>query len=107
MRHGTLPDSMAQMTRLKYLEIDYNHFSGCVPDYLGKLHRLMRVKLNANEFQGTLPTTLMNLKLLQTIEADAEQFSNIPRAIHERGGREIRRFLEDLAGQDEGDFDED
>ncbi|GLT52223.1 hypothetical protein SLA2020_255750 [Shorea laevis] len=53
--HGTIPDSLSQLTSLEVLDLSNNRFSGEVPDSLVRLVSLTQLILSNNQLSGVLP----------------------------------------------------
>ncbi|GLU06778.1 hypothetical protein SLE2022_237760 [Rubroshorea leprosula] len=53
--HGTIPDSLSQLTSLEVLDLSNDRFSGEVPDSLVRLLSLTQLILSNNQLSGVLP----------------------------------------------------
>jgi Leucine-rich repeat (LRR) protein len=104
---GHLPD-FSRMTDLRYLDAQYNHFSGVLPPSIGLLSKLdyfvlanndlsgplppeiggltsvTHVALGENEFEGAIPKEIANLKSANNIDLAVNHLSGtIPKEIGE------------------------
>ncbi|GFQ03190.1 probable LRR receptor-like serine/threonine-protein kinase at1g07650 [Phtheirospermum japonicum] len=78
---GTIPPEWAY-TKLEYLSLETNMFTGTVPAELGKLTNLVNLILSANNLTDKLPVELKNLKKLTELELQASGFEGpIPSSI--------------------------
>ncbi|KAI3796764.1 hypothetical protein L1987_39449 [Smallanthus sonchifolius] len=64
--NGTIPREWAS-TKLEYLSLESNMFSGTVPAELGNLENLVNLRLSSNNFTGRIPS-LERLKQLMILE---------------------------------------
>ena len=62
---GPIPPDIRQLSRLRYLDITANHFSGDIPADIGRLQELRYLSLVRNEFTGTWPVEVGNLSNLK------------------------------------------
>ena len=68
---GTLSDRIGQLTRLRWLALEQNEFSGDLPeDGLKKLQSLEVVSLEHNKLEGTVPKELCDAPSLVDLSAD-------------------------------------
>ncbi|KAJ4823896.1 hypothetical protein Tsubulata_026739 [Turnera subulata] len=74
---GNIPEDWAS-TKLEYLSIGNNLFSGPVPPELGNLVHLESLVLNANNLTGTLPLALKNLTNLKNLISSNNFRGTIP-----------------------------
>ncbi|KAK8618638.1 hypothetical protein V6N13_132624 [Hibiscus sabdariffa] len=58
---------IGNMSRLEFLSIAFNDFSGPIPKQLGNLKELRMLSLGNNNFSGTLPPELGNLTKLEDL----------------------------------------
>ncbi|KAF3662365.1 putative LRR receptor-like serine/threonine-protein kinase-like [Capsicum annuum] len=65
--HGNLPQEMARLRRLKFLDLSVNNFRGEVPSWLGFLHQLRFLSLRNNSFNGSIPSSFSNISELETL----------------------------------------
>uniref|UniRef100_A0A2N9IPP1 non-specific serine/threonine protein kinase n=1 Tax=Fagus sylvatica TaxID=28930 RepID=A0A2N9IPP1_FAGSY len=78
---GNIPREWAS-TKLEYLSIESNLFSGMVPIELGKLVNLENLILSSNNLTGVFPVALTNLTKLTELEIQASGFKGpIPSSI--------------------------
>ncbi|KAK7849510.1 putative leucine-rich repeat receptor-like serine/threonine-protein kinase [Quercus suber] len=71
---GNIPHKWAS-TKLKFLSIETNLFSGMVPHELGKLVNLENLTLSANNLSGELPVTLTKLTKLKELRISSNNFT--------------------------------
>ncbi|KAI7731220.1 hypothetical protein M8C21_002676, partial [Ambrosia artemisiifolia] len=72
--HGTIPPEWAS-TKLEFLSLESNMFSGSVPSELGKLENLASLILNANNLSGELPVELNSLANLTELRLTSNNFN--------------------------------
>src|SRR6478735_7384012 len=58
---GTLPPSLGNLDRLRYLFLNNNQLSGNIPSFLGNLSFLKELNLGYNKLKGIIPSNLGNL----------------------------------------------
>ncbi|URE21852.1 Leucine rich repeat N-terminal domain, partial [Musa troglodytarum] len=63
---GSIPSWLANLTRLKVLDISWNRLSGSIPTWLGNLDNLFYLDLSNNSFSGQLPNSLTQMKSLMS-----------------------------------------
>ncbi|KAL5716582.1 hypothetical protein ACHQM5_018252 [Ranunculus cassubicifolius] len=68
---GTIPVSLANISTLKILAMEYNNLSGALPPELGNLVNLERLLVSSNNFSGTLPESLAKLTNLKDLFVQA------------------------------------
>ncbi|RWW34212.1 hypothetical protein GW17_00001036 [Ensete ventricosum] len=77
---GSIPSWLANLTRLKVLDISWNRFSGSIPTWLGNLDNLFYLDLSNNSLGGQLPKSLAQMKSLvsgnKSLQAGSEK--NLP-----------------------------
>lgn len=96
---GTLPDSLPDLTNLRYLDLSGNYLTG-IPASLGSSPSLTYLILDDNDLSGSIPATLGNLSTLQWIDLEYNELTgSIPSSL---GGLTFLRFLNlhsnDLSG---------
>ncbi|KAK9153529.1 hypothetical protein Sjap_001009 [Stephania japonica] len=72
---GPLPSSLANLTRLQRLRLDYNKLTGAIPSSLARLSNLNSIDLSHNQFAGQIPSTLSNLSMLRDLHLDHNNLS--------------------------------
>ncbi|KAK9127958.1 hypothetical protein Syun_016755 [Stephania yunnanensis] len=81
---GPLPPSLANLTRLQRLRLDYNNLTGPIPSSLGRLASLNSIDLSHNQFTGQIPSSLSNLSNLRDLHLDHNNLSGqIPESFGE------------------------
>jgi hypothetical protein len=65
---GTIPKSLANLTRLTYLDLHSNKFKGEIPSWLSSLTNLERLILNGNKFSGTIPHDILRMRFLSSVK---------------------------------------
>jgi len=63
-----IPQFLASLTNLKYLDLSSCHFSGEIPTQFGSLSRLKYLNLVGNSLEGSIPPELGNLSQLQYLD---------------------------------------
>uniref|UniRef100_I1QY37 Receptor kinase-like protein Xa21 n=3 Tax=Oryza glaberrima TaxID=4538 RepID=I1QY37_ORYGL len=61
---GTIPASLANITRLNVLTCTYNNIQGDIPHEIGKLSSLQFLYVGANKLVGRFPQAILNLSTL-------------------------------------------
>jgi hypothetical protein len=64
---GSIPESLGSLSNLQILSLSSNQLSGSIPELLGNLSNLQRLYLQNNELSGSIPTSLGNLSNLQVL----------------------------------------
>ncbi|CAA6656162.1 unnamed protein product [Spirodela intermedia] len=72
--HGPVPQGLATLRRLEYLNLGGSFFEGTVPAGLAGLQGLRYLHLAGNLLNGTLPRELGNLSRLEHMEIGYNQF---------------------------------
>ncbi|PWA78767.1 serine-threonine/tyrosine-protein kinase catalytic domain-containing protein [Artemisia annua] len=72
--NGTIPHEWAS-TKLEYLSLESNMFSGTIPAELGKLENIVNLMLHANNLSGELPVELKNLTNLTELRLSSNNFT--------------------------------
>jgi len=79
---GELPSSLQHLTLLEYLDLKFNQVEGTIPDYIGQLPHLQVLGLSRNKLRGRLPASLGNLRL-KTLAVDDNELSGDLSAIRQ------------------------
>lgn len=83
---GTIPARVGQMGKLKTLLLAGNNLTGIVPRQLGSLSNLERLDLSYNSLNGEIPVAFAGLKSLQSIGLQHNRLSgSIPYGMGEIG----------------------
>ncbi|KAK9126152.1 hypothetical protein Scep_014998 [Stephania cephalantha] len=72
---GPVPPSLANLTRLQRLRLDYNNLTGAIPSSLGRLASLNSIDLSHNQFTAQIPSSLSNLPNLRDLHLDHNNLS--------------------------------
>lgn len=59
--HGELPNEMAKLAELRFLDLSTNEISGSIPSGIGQMAKLEKLDLAGNRLSGPLPDELANL----------------------------------------------
>ncbi|KAB1228160.1 Receptor-like protein kinase [Morella rubra] len=80
--HGSVPNELTRLYRLKRLDLRFNSFNGEIPSSVGLLHRLQLLSLRGNSFTVPIPASLCNLSSLQEINLGSNKLTGfIPSSI--------------------------
>jgi len=79
---GELPSSLQQLTLLEYLDLKFNQVEGTIPDFIGQLPHLQVLGLSRNKLTGRLPASLGSLRL-KTLAVDDNELSGDLSAIRQ------------------------
>jgi hypothetical protein len=60
---GTLPEELAILSDLDYLDLSYNNIGGPIPDELAGLTMLQRLSLNSNQLTGSVDVIASSSRL--------------------------------------------
>ena len=63
---GPLPLALTELTKLKYLRLQRNHFSGPIPDF-SRLTALRQLELSGNQLSGPVPDSIGTMTSLTTL----------------------------------------
>eukprot|EP01018_Ginkgo_biloba_P027890 Gb_17630 [translate_table: standard] len=61
---GEIPQQIANLTNLTFLDLSFNNFTGCIPKAVGSLQNLERLYLDVNRLEGNIPSDIGQLKTL-------------------------------------------
>ena len=64
---GTIPQELAQLSNLNWLDLSYNQLTGEIPAELAQLTSLEKLKLSSNHLTGNIPTQLQKLTSLKEL----------------------------------------
>ena len=79
---GYIPDSIGQLSQLKYLNLAVNQLSGSIPDSIGQLSQLTSLYLQYNNLSRSIPNSIGQLNQLKYLYLDGNQLSgSIPDSI--------------------------
>ncbi|KAB5518991.1 hypothetical protein DKX38_023310 [Salix brachista] len=80
--HGTIPESLGKLNRLKFLNLESNQLSGQIPPTLGNLEALETLVLSMNFLNDSIPQSLGSLKNLTTLSLSQNRLSGpLPREL--------------------------
>ncbi|CAM6038835.1 unnamed protein product [Sphagnum compactum] len=89
---GTIPNSLATMTALQSISLDYNNFTGPIPD-LSSLSSLQFLNLEDNDLSGDFPQWLANLPGLTVLWVDNNNLTgSVPQSLLNRAGLQTRFY---------------
>ncbi|PNX71139.1 polygalacturonase inhibitor-like protein [Trifolium pratense] len=78
---GPIQPTIAKLTKLKYLFIEYTGVSGPIPSFLGQLKNLQLLYLSANNLSGPIPSSLSQLPNLESLHLDRNKLTGpIPKS---------------------------
>ncbi|KAL5977033.1 hypothetical protein ACLOJK_021371, partial [Asimina triloba] len=90
---GPLPSFIGDMTNMQYLSLGINALSGSIPKELGQLQNIISLSFSSNQFNGSLPPELGNLVTLQKLWASDNEFNGtIPDFIGNWTKLQVLRF---------------
>jgi Leucine-rich repeat (LRR) protein len=72
---GTLPDTLAALTRLRVLDVSNNSLAGTVHNLLCRLPNLEELRLANNDFTGQIPACIGTLSRLVRLDVSLNRFS--------------------------------
>ena len=79
---GTIPEALTQLKNLQTLILDINKLTGTIPEALTQLENLKHLILFGNQLTGTIPEALVQLENLQTLNLYGNQLTGtIPEAL--------------------------
>mmetsp|Transcript_10761 Transcript_10761/g.30793 ORF Transcript_10761/g.30793 Transcript_10761/m.30793 type:complete len:181 (+) Transcript_10761:4215-4757(+) len=76
-RQGTLPASIGNYNRLRFLDLSNAGLTGSIPTELGKATSLEIVTLNFNNLNDTVPAELADLPELHTLQLEGNDLTGI------------------------------
>ncbi|QCD94710.1 LRR receptor-like serine/threonine-protein kinase FLS2 [Vigna unguiculata] len=72
---GEIPSELGSLSHLKYLNLASNYYlEGSIPHELGNLSRLHHLDLSSNSFGGSVPSQIENLSRLQYLDLSGNSF---------------------------------
>ena len=72
---GTFPNTLVNLTRLKYLDVSANSMTGTIPTFLSNFNFLETLILSLNQFSGSIPTQLGELSRLIRLDLSYNQLT--------------------------------
>lgn len=66
--NGQIPESLTDLTALRFVDLHNNSLSGALPPEIGSLPGLVYLDLAANEISGSIPPTVGNLAALDGLD---------------------------------------
>ncbi|KAL7143542.1 hypothetical protein ABFS83_08G198200 [Erythranthe nasuta] len=64
---GFIPSSLSNLTNLRVLDFSFNSLQGYIPQELGRLHKLQFLAIEYNRLSGNIPSAIFNMSTLNTI----------------------------------------
>ncbi|KAL9160418.1 hypothetical protein ABFS82_08G198400 [Erythranthe guttata] len=64
---GFIPSSLSNLTNLRVLDFSFNYLQGYIPLELGRLHNLQFLAIENNRLSGNIPSAIFNMSTLITI----------------------------------------
>jgi Leucine-rich repeat (LRR) protein len=99
--NGPLPASMAELTRLRWLDLSGNNLTGSLPDNIGNLTNLDQLYLTGNQLSGPIPDSIGELTQLINLDlVDNELTGLIPTTIMNLTNTNIMLFANHLCAED-------
>ncbi|KAL0692472.1 hypothetical protein Bca4012_059652 [Brassica carinata] len=75
MLSGNFPIALLNLTKLSYLSLSYNQFTGTLPPDINSLPNLENFEARQNSFVGTIPSTLLTIPSLRIIDLADNQLN--------------------------------
>jgi hypothetical protein len=72
---GPIQPTIAKLTKLKYLFIEYTNVSGPIPSFLAQLKNLQLLHLSTNNLSGPIPSSLSQLPNLESLHLDRNKLT--------------------------------
>nr|CAH10218.1 polygalacturonase inhibiting protein [Phaseolus vulgaris]CAI11360.1 polygalacturonase inhibiting protein precursor [Phaseolus vulgaris]CDN96901.1 PvBPGIP4 [Phaseolus vulgaris] len=72
---GSIPPSIAKLTKLGFIRISHTNVSGQIPNFLSQMKSLITIDFSYNALSGTLPPSLSSLPNLVGISLDGNRIS--------------------------------
>ncbi|CAL5417775.1 unnamed protein product [Camellia sinensis] len=93
--HGTIPSSIANLSKLTYLALARNQLHGPVPDSIGLIGKLNVLLLFGNYLSGTIPPSIGNLTKLTYLRLHYNELSgSVPSEIGKLSNLYLLTFFE-------------
>ncbi|ONI22459.1 hypothetical protein PRUPE_2G130900, partial [Prunus persica] len=74
---GSIPDSLANLTKLTVCRINSNPLTGPIPSWLGNFTKLIYLDLSFNSLNGSIPTSFSNLMNLELLYLHGNHLSGV------------------------------
>ncbi|XP_031118122.1 probable LRR receptor-like serine/threonine-protein kinase At3g47570 [Ipomoea triloba] len=72
---GIIPNQFGNLSRVIYLSLQRNSFTGFIPQVLGRVHMVQGLYLDNNKLSGPIPHTLCGLQYLYQLGLSSNQLS--------------------------------
>eukprot|EP01052_Picozoa_sp_SAG31_P030947 SAG31_NODE_3225_length_4519_cov_2.363122_5_plen_477_part_00 len=81
---GTIPPTVGELRHLRYVNLRNTRIEGTVPDTVGGLGELRYLSLSSTSIEGTIPRTVGGLRLLQKLSLhDTDLDGSVPAVLSE------------------------
>ena len=74
-RTGPIPGSLANLTNLNHLLLNTNQITGTIPTFITSLVKLQYIYLSGNQMEGEIPQNWGNMTMLYYLLLDGNKFS--------------------------------
>lgn len=75
---GPVPDTLYNLTNLRYLDLSVNFLIESISESIGNLTQLSELYLGTNNFTGTVPSSLQHLSLLTILDMSSNTELDLP-----------------------------
>ncbi|XWS10865.1 hypothetical protein CRYUN_Cryun38cG0034700 [Craigia yunnanensis] len=72
---GNIPSEIGNLSKLLWLGLDHNDFTGTIPPTIGRLRELQNVNLGNNKLEGSIPFEICHLKKLTYLTLTGNKLS--------------------------------